>query len=178
MYLNRKKKRIKIIYNPLKKDEINDLFYKIRDIKVECTIYYEDKNEIHYSTFLKKTVNNDAISVKISLNKNNKEDFEKILNKLSYINYYLLEDDDNLNYIIISKKSSKLVMIKRLQKDFKIKDGNVICFENNHFDKDLLNNYENSYLLKESNITLYQEDKVLKKGIIRTLIHNHRDLFN
>ena len=69
-------------------------------------------------------------------------------------------------------------MIKRLQKDFKIKDGNVICFENNHFDKDLLNNYENSYLLKESNITLYQEDKVFKKGIIRTLIHNHRDLFN
>mgnify|MGYP002621293932 CR=1 FL=1 len=43
---------------------------------------------------------------------------------------------------------------------------------------DLLNNYENSYLLKERNITLYQEDKVLKKGIIRTLIHNHRDLFN
>lgn len=178
VYLNRKKKRIKIIYNPLKKDEINDLFYKIRDIKVECTIYYEDKNEIHYSPFLKKTVNNDAISVKISINKNNKEEFEKTLNKLSYINYYLLEDDDNLNYIIISKKSSKLVMIKRLQKDFKIKDGNVICFENNHFDKDLLNNYENSYLLKESNITLYQEDKVLKKGIIRTLIHNHRDLFN
>lgn len=69
-------------------------------------------------------------------------------------------------------------MIKRLQKDFKIKDENVICFENNHFDKDLLNNYENSYLLKERNITLYQEDKVLKKGIIRTLIHNHRDLFN
>ena len=114
----------------------------------------------------------------MQLNKNNKEDFEKILNKLSYINYYLLEDDDNLNYIIISKKSSKLVMIKRLQKDFKIKDGNVICFENNHFDKDLLTYYENSYLLKESNITLYQEDKVFKKGIFRTLIHNHRDLFN
>ena len=78
IWINRKKKRIKIIYNPLKKDEINDLFYKIRDIKVECTIYYEDKNEIHYSPFLKKTINNDAISVKISLNKNNKEDFEKI----------------------------------------------------------------------------------------------------
>lgn len=178
MYINRKNKIIKRIYNPLKKDEINDLFYKIRNIKVECTIYYENKNELHYSPFLKKTVDDDAISIKISLNKINKDMFEKILKKLSYINYYLLEENENLNYIIISKKSNKLNMIKKLQKEFKIKDENVICFENNHYDEDLLNNYKNSYLLKENNIVLYQDNLIFKKSVIKILFKNHHNLFN
>ena len=68
--------------------------------------------------------------------------------------------------------------LKKLQKEFKIKDENVICFENNHYDEDLLNNYKNSYLLKENNIVSYQDNLIFKKSVIKILFNNHHNLFN
>lgn len=181
IYINKKQIITKSFYYEIETKIINTFIYQNKDlilnIDFQTTTKKESKTNLQIN---KQTLNENIIYSLITINKNNQNQFEKNLKKYSSLKIEFVEEKGSfLQYQVISNKTGIFKCILTLQKKYKIKEQNIICFGNDSLSLELLNHFPNSYLMKESLINNIQKTSKdsFHNGVISTLIKNHKDLF-
>lgn len=182
LYINSKQQITKADYFKIENKAINNFIYQNKEIILNIDIQTLDKEESKKNLQIdKQTIKENIIYSLITINKKNQIQFEKNLKKFSNLKIQFLEEKGSFFiYQIISHNTGILECILSLQKKYKIKDQNIICFGKNAFSLDLLKHFPNSYLMKDT-INEKSIKKTIKdsshNGVIDTLVKNHKNLF-
>lgn len=176
-YLNHKEKINKSDLSLIENKTLKSFLKSNKNILFNIELYQDNGEYISYE----QEINSNIIGGKFSIEKENLNKFLKIKSKFNFLNFHLLEENEKeTKFSFTSSKASKLIAIQHIQKKYKITNDYVICFGGDETDQEIMNFFENSFVVK--NTLLKGELKETKKdanhnGIAHTLLDNFKDLF-